>query len=404
MHQYILKIHRHRLFRGALFIVLLGPVAVVLGQAPPAIQIFMPDGALPSRSIRFTLTRDDGRIEVLFTDTKGKFQVTGDLIRDADYIVTVETDGTTFDTTIARFRIIRSSPVYTPVFLQPFRSKRRAAPGVIDANLEVNVPVDAREAYQAAMKAVASGQSEEAVTNFKHALSLYPKYLRAMNDLGVLYLQLSRLDEAAALFNQAIRIDKGFAYARLNLGVVFNRKANYREAAHIFESLYGENQSLQGLPLSYADSLIGLGQLSKAEEVLRAALKTGVGETTEVQLHFRLGLILNRLDRFSEAIAELQAAVAMDPTAANAHLLLGGSYLQMNRLPEAEQELLRAYELAGPAVGSAKMFLGQLYLMQQKPEAALRAFEQYLQDVPTAPNEAQIKREIDKLRAALNKK
>src|SRR5438045_3738534 len=101
-------------------------------QAPPAIQIFMPDGSLPSRNMRLTLTRDDGRIETVFTDTKGKFQVTGDLIREADYIVTVESDGRIFDTTTARFRIIRSTPVYTPVFLQPYTGKAKPSPGVID--------------------------------------------------------------------------------------------------------------------------------------------------------------------------------------------------------------------------------------------------------------------------------
>ena len=40
-------------------------------QAPPAIQLFMPDGSLPTRNMRFTLTRDDGRVETVFTDTKG---------------------------------------------------------------------------------------------------------------------------------------------------------------------------------------------------------------------------------------------------------------------------------------------------------------------------------------------
>src|SRR5437762_10976498 len=101
-------------------------------QAPPAIQIFMPDGSLPSRNMRLTLTRDDGRIETVFTDTKGKFQVTGDLIREADYIVTVESDGWTFDTTTARFRIIRGTPVYTPVFLQPYTGNAKPPPGAID--------------------------------------------------------------------------------------------------------------------------------------------------------------------------------------------------------------------------------------------------------------------------------
>src|SRR5215470_13849493 len=93
-----------------LAVLVLALTDVAFSQAPPAIQIFMPNGTLPPRPIRFTLTRDDGRIEVVFTDTKGKFQVTGDLIRDADYIVTVETDGATYDTTVATFRIVRGTP------------------------------------------------------------------------------------------------------------------------------------------------------------------------------------------------------------------------------------------------------------------------------------------------------
>ncbi|HKN82245.1 MAG TPA: tetratricopeptide repeat protein, partial [Pyrinomonadaceae bacterium] len=177
-------------------------------QAPPAIQIFMPGGTLPPRPIRFTLARDDGRIEVVFTDTKGKFQVTGDLIRDADYIVTVESDGSTYDTTVATFRIVRGTPVYTTVFLRPFTGKAITAPGVVDARaIAANVNKDAVAAYGAGMKALADGQTETAITQLKRALKISPRYLRALNDLGVLYLQLNRLPEAAELFAQAAKLD-----------------------------------------------------------------------------------------------------------------------------------------------------------------------------------------------------
>src|SRR6267378_1427962 len=220
-----------------------------LGQAPPAIQIFMPDGSLPTRNMRLTLTRDDGRIETVFTDTKGKFQVTGDLIREADYIVTVESDGRTFDTTTARFRIIRSTPVYTPVFLQPYTSKTKPPPGAIDiAALDLNVPMEARTAYEEAMKAVGSGKSAEAIASFQKAISLYPPYLRALNDLGVLYLKLNRLDDASKLFEQAIKIDRRFYFARLNLGVILNRQGHYQKAVETLSALYDESRSLGGLP------------------------------------------------------------------------------------------------------------------------------------------------------------
>jgi tetratricopeptide (TPR) repeat protein len=375
-------------------------ILAVLVQAPPAIQIFMPGGTLPPRPMRLTLTRDDGRIEVVFTDTKGKFQVTGDLIRDADYIVTVESDGATYDTTIARFRIVRGTPVYTTVFLRPFSGRGKTIPGVVDARA-TDVNKDAAAAYDAGMKALAEGQTEAAITHLKRAVKISPRYLRALNDLGVLYLQLNQLPEAAELFAKAVKVDETFYLARLNLGVVLHRQGHAKEAVQVLGLLYEKDRSMKGLALSYADALLAVADLPKAEQVLREVLNEATTDTArQVDLHFKLGVVLNRQDRFDEAAVELQKAVTINDTAANAHLLLGATLLQLNRLDEAEKSLLRSYELAGASAGSAQMFLGQLYLMQQKPPAALKAFEQYLKDVPTAANAVQIKAEIEKLKAA----
>jgi len=373
---------------------------LILAQAPPAIQIFMPGGTLPPRPIRFTLSRDDGRIETVFTDTKGKFQVTGDLIRDADYVVTVESDGTTYDTTVATFRIVRGTPVYTTVFLRPFTGKSKTVPGVLDVRgMDVNVAKEAVAAYEAGMKALGAGQTEAAITQLKRAVKLAPHYLRALNDLGVLYLQLNRLPEAAELFAQVVKLDEGFSVGRLNLGVVLHRQGKDNEAVQTLAPLYEKDRSMKGVTLSYADALLGVAELAKAEQVLRGALNESTNDNpAQVDIHFKLGVLLNRQDRFDEAAVELRKAVTINDTAANAHLLLGATLLQLNRLDEAEKSLLRAYEVAGPGAGNAQMFLGQLYLIQQKPAAALKAFEQYLKDVPEAVNAVQIKAEIEKLR------
>ena len=83
--------------------------ATVRAQAPSAVQVFMPNGDRPPRELRFTLSRDDGRVDVLFTDSKGKFQLTGDLNRDREYTITFDGDGRTFETTTANSRLRRGS-------------------------------------------------------------------------------------------------------------------------------------------------------------------------------------------------------------------------------------------------------------------------------------------------------
>ncbi|HEX4946670.1 MAG TPA: hypothetical protein VFZ34_08410, partial [Blastocatellia bacterium] len=60
--------------------------------------------------------------------------------------------------------------------------------------------------------------------------------------------------------------------------------------------------------------------------------------------------------------------------------------------------------LGSSGVGAAQLLLGQLYFLQQKYNLSLRAFEQYLKDVPNAPNATQVKDVIEKLRASLKQK
>jgi len=48
--------------------------------------------------------------------------------------------------------------------------------------------------------------------------------------------------------------------------------------------------------------------------------------------------------------------------------------------------------------------LGQIYFMEEKYEKALAAFEQYLADVPAAPNAAEIQGVIGRIRKALSSK
>jgi len=366
----------------------------------------MPNGERPPRELRLTLTRDDGRVEIVFTDSKGKFQLTGDLNRDREYTITVESDGRTFDTTTATLRLLRAGISYLPIFLRPYRPARRPAGGVIDiSTLETDVPAAARRRYDQAMKLINEGRADAAISELKEAIAIHPNYLRALNDMGVLYLQLNRLGEAADSLRKASRIDKRFQVARLNLGIVLNRQGKYAEAMDTLASLHKESPSLAGLRLALADALIGSNRLSAARDILHLAISDASSDkSTQREAHYKLGVVLSREEHYEEAVVELVKAISLDPKAANPHLLLGGALLQLKRYQEAERELLLAYELAGPGLGNAQLLLGQVYVGQNKYELALRAFEQYLKASPNASNVAQVKTTIANLKEALNKK
>lgn len=384
---------------------LIGAVEVARAQAgaPSSIQVFMPGGGLPDRSIRFELTRDDGRIETLFTDTKGKFQITGDLVRDADYIVRVQGDGRSFDSTVVTFRTFRNIVIYVPVFLNPIGGSKRPSAAVLNV-VDVNVPAGARSQYQQAIDALAQGDTKAAISNLQSAIQSYPRYVRALNDLGVIYLQLGQLDQAATTFRQAIKINESFVYPRLNLGIVLNRQRKYAEALEVLSRLYQES-SLPLARLPYGEALSETGKTSEAEKVFRdVSDDLNAADAIRAEARFRLGALLNKQNRFADAIPQFEEAVKLQPSMVMAHLQLGGALLQLKKLAEAERALLKAYELGGPPAGAAQLLLGEAYNLQGKSELAIRAFEQYLRDVPNAPNAAQVREAIEKIKAALKNK
>lgn len=391
----------------ALAILVAACAARAAAQAPNVIQFFMPDRSYPPREIRFTLTRDDGRTEVLFTDSKGKYSLTSGLVRAGEFTVTAVGDGSTYDTTVHTFRITRPNEiVYVTVFLRPPKSPKVPPPRVVDLSAyDTNVPAEARAAYDRGLAAVERGAAGDAVESLKRAVEIHPTYLRALNDLGVLYLKLNRLEEAADAFARALKVNARFELARLNLGTVLSRQGRHAEAARLLETLFRENPALPGARVAYAEALYDAGRPAEARKVLRAGLEdASTPRGARAELHYKLGRVLSREEKYAEAIKELQRAVELEPQAANAHLLLGGALLQLRREPEAERALLRAYELGGRDAGHAQLMLGDLYTRQRKYDAALRAFEQYLRDVPGAANAAQIGDVVAKLRAALQKK
>lgn len=381
------------------------PPRLASGQASPSIQFFMPDGSFPTREIRFEMAIDNGRIETFFSDNKGKFLLTRllGLKPDAEYRVTVVGDGATFDTTTVSFK--EYGVYYIPIYLKPHVAPRAQPAKLVDlAEFDLHAPPAARQAYEGAMRALKEGRREEAIQGLQNALQIYPDYFRALNDLGVLYMKMNRLDDATRLFERAARIAPRVYHPRLNLGVILTRRGKYKEAVAMLDSLFRENQSISQVRIALADALIALDRLDEAESHLRTALlDLRLDAPAAGDAHYRLGLLLNKRQKYEAAAIELSQAAQSIPDSARTRLQLGGALLQLGKLADAERELVDAYRLGGSQMGGAQLMLGQIYFMQKKYESAQRAFEQYLADVPNAPNASEVRAFIEKIKAALRR-
>jgi len=83
------------------------------------------------------------------------------------------------------------------------------------------VPGAARKELERANAAARKGDEEVRVRHLQKALSVYPDYMEAHNDLGVHYIEQHNYAQAAAEFEQAVRLDPRAARPQINLAMAY---------------------------------------------------------------------------------------------------------------------------------------------------------------------------------------
>ncbi len=146
--------------------------------------------------------------------------------------------------------------------------------------LQHKVPQKAQKAYFSAQTAWERKDSAKAARMLESAISLDPGFFEAINNLGVMFLRLERLDDALRMFQRATEIDGSDALAEANLSyalLALHRNAEAEEAARA--SLRGDPGSGRA-HIYLAVSLLEQGK--KREEAI-IHLKKASGEFAEAR-------------------------------------------------------------------------------------------------------------------------
>src|ERR1043166_8116197 len=240
-------------------------------------RVVMPDGSPVAQPIRVTLSVLRGGQSTIYTDSQGMFEI-GDLA-PGNYTLRAEED---------MERKLEARPEQVRVFSR--------SPTVVMLYLEEKVPSDAAKEYERGTKAGRDGKTDEAVAHLRKAVSIYPDYLRARNDLATFLLAQGQLDQAAEELRRAVQIDPKAFNPRLNLGIVLVQQRAFADAAESLEKALSLDASSPAAHLYAGLARLGLDDSDRAEQELSTAYQLGGAKYALAQYH--LGqLYMNKGER-----------------------------------------------------------------------------------------------------------
>ncbi len=276
-------------------------------------RVTLPSGFADKRHVRITLKTAQSVLSTFYTNESGEFQV-GNL-SEGYYIVQADDQDERFEPAVANVALGRGLVAQVTLELREKTSvntvRLRTDRVISAAELRQQVPTAARREYEAGAKLVRKGDFRQAAARFEQALSIFPEYLIARNDLGAQYLKLKRLDEAEKNFQGVLERDPKNFNARFNLGLVRVERRDYADAVSQLNQAIAIDNSRPVARLWLGFVFLETGNLPAAERELTAALVTGGGEC--VAAHYHLArLYLSRGDT-AEAARSVRAYLEESP-------------------------------------------------------------------------------------------
>ncbi len=266
-------------------------------------RVSLPSGFAAERYVKIIVRNSQVMLFSRYTSTHGEFRF--DNLGEGVYYIRAELDG--FEPVEAKIALGRG--ITSEVNLQ-FRNRSvgyayNSARVVSVAELRQVVPTAARKEYEIGIKLVNKSDFQNAATHFQNAVSIYPEYLAARNDLGAQYLKLKRLDEAEQSFQMVIEKDPKNFNAKFNLGLVRVERKNYLDAiAHLNQAIaIDSTRPVARLWLGVA--MLESGDLPTAERELNKALIMGGAEC--IAAHYHLARIYFSRGDVLEASRAVQA-------------------------------------------------------------------------------------------------
>lgn len=215
------------------------------------------------------------------------------------------------------------------------------------------VPESARAHYNAGSALIDEAKAsprnavqllQEARQHLEKAISIWPGYQDAYNNLGIAYMNARDFESAYKVYAQLIEKHPDYLKARYNMGVTSHNLQRYADAELHFERFISANPA-------NANALFLLAESEGYQ------------------------------NKFDEAITHLKQLILLEPRADRGYLKLGMAYAITGNTSEAELYINKALQL-NPGNAEAHFSLGLIFLNTGRQQEAFKKFRDALQKDP----------------------
>ena len=253
---------------------------------------------------------------------------------------------------------------------------------VAEARTELETVVEAQPDLHAAwnlLGSVLAAQGDaKAEQAYRRALMLRPEHPETHYNLGVYFLERSRLDEAIACYRKAIGLRANFFPAHNNLANALRARGRGDEAlAHYAQAVAIEPRFAEGWS-NYGAALLEAARMDEAVPALERAVALAPQSWNAVS---NLGVAYLARNRIGEAIAAQRRALELKPDSAEVLAHLGNALSALGHWDEAEACYRQAIERA-PAFPDAHNNMGMLRVERGDLAGAVASFRRALELKP----------------------
>jgi tetratricopeptide (TPR) repeat protein len=231
--------------------------------------------------------------------------------------------------------------------------------------------------YLKATQALTTGKIDEALSAYKSAVEINPKYADALADYAAALTMKGDWQAAADLYARAVAAQSDDALFHLNYARVLARLGRESECQDELDRAYSLNPR-DITVLKALSSRVVIYDPARAVDILKQAL---VLYPASADLHERLSYTLARAGESLPALDEARQAVKLDPASASGQINLGSALMYTGAYTEAATAYGQAVALS-PDNLDAHYWLSRSLEKAGDATAARSALQEFLKRAP----------------------